>query len=84
MNNVNLEKRLGAKIAYLRKTKRYSQEKLAEKSDISLVYIGDIERGDANPTLDKLKALANALEVEVMELFNFYFLIFFILVKILI
>lgn len=39
MNNVNLEKRLGAKIAYLRKTKRYSQEKLAEKSDISLVYI---------------------------------------------
>ena len=65
MNNVNLEKRLGAKIAYLRKTKRYSQEKL--------VYIGDIERGDANPTLDKLKALANALEVEVMELFDFSF-----------
>lgn len=73
MNNVNLEKRLGAKIAYLRKTKRYSQEKLAEKSDISLVYIGDIERGDANLTLDKLKALANALEVEVMELFDFSF-----------
>ena len=73
MNNVNLEKRLGAKIAYLRKTKRYSQEKLAEKSDISLVYIGDIERGDANPTLDKLKARANALEVEVMELFDFSF-----------
>lgn len=73
MNNVNLEKRLGAKIAYLRKTKRYSQEKLAEKSDISLVYIGDIEREDANPTLDKLKALANALEVEVMELFDFSF-----------
>ena len=73
MNNVNLEKRLGAKIAYLRKTKRYSQEKLAEKSDIGLVYIGDIERGDANPTLDKLKALANALEVEVMELFDFSF-----------
>ena len=73
MNNVNLEKRLGAKIAYLRKTKRYSQEKLAEKSDISLVYIGDIERGGANPTLDKLKALANALEVEVMELFDFSF-----------
>lgn len=73
MNNVNLEKRLGAKIAYLRKTKRYSQEKLVEKSDISLVYIGDIERGDANPTLDKLKALANALEVEVMELFDFSF-----------
>lgn len=73
MNNVNLEKRLGAKIAYLRKTKRYSQEKLAEKSDISLVYIGDIERGDANPTLDKLKALANDLEVEVMELFDFSF-----------
>ena len=73
MNNLNLEKRLGAKIAYLRKTIRFSQEKLAEKSDISLVYIGDIERGDANPTLDKLKALANALEVEVMELFDFSF-----------
>ena len=71
MRRFDLEKKLGAKIAYLRKSRRFSQEKLAEKADISEIYIGEIERGDANPTLEKLKLIANALDVEISELFNF-------------
>ena len=73
MNRLDIKNQLGAKIAYLRKHKRFSQERLAEKSDISAIYIGEIERGEANPTLDKLKAIANALDVEICELFNFSF-----------
>lgn len=73
MKNDDLEKKLGAKIAYLRKSKRFSQAKLAEKADISEIYVGEIERGDANPTLEKLKLIANALNVDVVELFNFTF-----------
>ena len=73
MKNVDLEKKLGAKIAYLRKSKRYSQEKFAEKIDISVIYLGQIERGEANPTLSKLKNIANVLDVEVNELFTFSF-----------
>lgn len=73
MRRFDLEKKLGAKIAYLRKSRRFSQEKLAEKADISEIYVGEIERGDANPTLEKLKLIANALDVEISELFNFSF-----------
>ena len=71
MRRFELEKKLGTKIAYLRKSRRFSQEKLAEKTEISEIYIGEIERGDANPTLEKLKLIANALDVEISELFNF-------------
>lgn len=73
MMNNNVYKKLGAKIAYLRKSKRYSQEKLAEKTDISEIYMGQIERGEANPTLEKLIAIADALGVEIRELFTFSF-----------
>ena len=73
MMNNNVYKKLGAKIAYLRKSKRYSQEKFAEKIDISEIYMGQIERGEANPTLEKLITIADALEVEIKELFTFSF-----------
>ncbi len=73
MLNNNTYKKLGAKIAYLRKSKRYSQEKFAEKVDISEIYMGQIERGEANPTLEKLIAIANALGIEIRELFTFTF-----------
>ena len=53
MRRFELEKKLGTKIAYLRKNRGFSQEKLAEKADISEIYVGEIERGDATPTLDK-------------------------------
>ena len=69
----NTYKKLGAKIAYLRKSKRYSQERFAEKIDISEIYMGQIERGEANPTLEKLIAIAGALGVEIRELFTFSF-----------
>ena len=69
----NAYKKLGAKIAYLRKNKRYSQEKFAEKINISEIYMGQIERGEANPTLEKLIAIAGALGVEMRELFTFSF-----------
>ena len=36
-------------------------------------YIGQIERGEANVTIKTMKILANALNVELSELFNFKF-----------
>ena len=35
--------------------------------------MSEIERGEANPTLEKLKNIADSLEVELVELFNFSF-----------
>ena len=67
--NDNLEKKFGAKLAYVRKTKKFSQMKLAEIVDMNFNYIGQIERGEANVTIHTMKILADALDVEMKELF---------------
>ena len=71
--NIDIEKRFGAKLAYIRKSKKLSQMKLAELIDMNFNYIGQIERGEANVTIKTMKLIANALEVELNELFNFRF-----------
>lgn len=71
--NEGLEKRFGAKLAYIRKTRKLSQIKLAEKVDMNFNYIGQIERGEANVTIKTIRELADALDVEVKTLFDFSF-----------
>lgn len=71
--NNNLEKKFGAKLAYVRKSQKLSQMKLAEKVDMNFNYIGQIERGEANVTIRTIKILADALDIEVHELFDFTF-----------
>ena len=71
--NENLRKKFGAKLAYVRKSKKLSQMKLAEKVDMNFNYIGQIERGEANVTIQTMTVLANALDVEMKELFDFTF-----------
>ena len=71
--NIDIEKKFGAKLAYIRKSKKLSQMKLAELIDMNFNYIGQIERGEANVTIKTMKLIANALEVELNELFNFRF-----------
>ena len=71
--NTDLEKRFGAKLAYIRKSKKLSQIKLAEIVNMNFNYIGQIERGEANVTIKTVKLLANALDIEVKTLFDFSF-----------
>ncbi len=71
--NNKLEKKFGAKLAYIRKSQKLSQIKLAEMVDMNFNYIGQIERGEANVTIKTIKNLANALDIEIKELFDFTF-----------
>lgn len=71
--NNNLEKKFGAKLAYVRKSRKLSQMKLAEIVDMNFNYIGQIERGEANVTIHTMKILADALDIEMKELFDFTF-----------
>jgi len=71
--NANIEKKFGAKLAYIRKSKKLSQMKLAELVDMNFNYIGQIERGEANVTIKTMKTLANALNIELHTLFDFTF-----------
>ena len=71
--NEYLQKKFGAKLAYIRKSKKLSQMKLAELVDMNFNYIGQIERGEANVTIQTMSNLANALDIEMKELFDFTF-----------
>lgn len=62
---------IGLRIKELRKHKGLSQEKLAEIMSISPKYLSNIERGKENPTLDTFIKLANALNIEISEVFNY-------------
>lgn len=73
VKNIEVEKRFGAKLAYVRKSKKLSQMKLAEIVDMNFNYIGQIERGEANVTIKTMITLADALDVELKELFEFSF-----------
>jgi transcriptional regulator with XRE-family HTH domain len=65
------KKLFGKRIKVLRKNKGLTQEKLVERMDISLNYLSSMERGLENPTFDMLMKISDALEVEIMELFNY-------------
>src|SRR3989338_6543628 len=61
---------IGARIKSLRETKKMTQERLAEKIAINTVYLRNIERGMANPPLDMLIRISDALEADMWELFD--------------
>lgn len=71
--NQNIEKKIWCKIGICKKVKKLSQIKLAELVDMNFNYIGQIERGEANVTIKTMINIANALDVEISELFNFTF-----------
>lgn len=48
-----------------------SQEELAFKASVHRTYLGSIERGEKNPALKNIAAIANALDVDLPELFSF-------------
>ena len=60
---MKLESIIGSNVRGFRKHLGLTQEKLAEKADLHPTFVGDIERSNANITIDTLKKLAKALKV---------------------
>lgn len=56
---------IGRRIRQERSKQRMTQEKLAELAGLKESYIGQIERGAKNPSLESLIKIANALGVTV-------------------
>lgn len=54
---------IGSVISQLRDKNAFSQSDLAEKSNVSRVMIGKYERGEAIPSIDAAKKIADALNV---------------------
>jgi transcriptional regulator with XRE-family HTH domain len=66
-----LQKKLGQRIAGLRRSKELTQEQLAEAVDCSVEFISLVERGVNAPSVAGLEKFAKALKVEVRDLFTF-------------
>ena len=54
---------VGERIRKYRKERRLTQERCAERCDLSTNFIGIIERGEKRPSLDTFINIANALDV---------------------
>jgi transcriptional regulator with XRE-family HTH domain len=59
---------VGQQIRAYRREAGLTQEKLAEKAGLSYKYLGEVERGVVNVSLDSLMRLAKALKVKVADL----------------
>jgi transcriptional regulator with XRE-family HTH domain len=66
-----IEKRFGERVRELRKACGLSQEELAHRAGVHRTYLGGIERGERNPSLRNISAIAEALQVTLSDLFSF-------------
>lgn len=70
MDTLILE-RVGRRIRDLRKQAGLSQEQLGEIAGFHFSYIGGVERAEKNITLINLERIADALNVPIIELFEY-------------
>lgn len=68
MNSIS--KVVGKRLRNYRKLLGLSQEKLAEKAGVHQTYIGQLERGEKNATIESIEAVADALGVPLETLFE--------------
>jgi len=61
---------LGRNIKYFRFHRQLSQSALAEKANISVTFLSNIERGKMFPKVETLSRLTESLNVTVFELFR--------------
>ena len=70
MQDQELKEKVGKNIKFFRFRRQLSQADLAEKAQISITSLSDIERGNNFPQAKTLCNLAQALDVEVWALFK--------------
>ena len=58
----------GQLVRKYRKERNMSQEQLALLCNMDRSYLGRIERGEVNPTLEKIYELSNALKISAYDL----------------
>ncbi|MDD3119812.1 MAG: helix-turn-helix transcriptional regulator [Candidatus Gracilibacteria bacterium] len=67
---MDIKIKFGEKIRILRNERNLSQESLGFKAKLHRTYIGNVERGEKNLTLENIEKLSKALNITLNELFN--------------
>jgi len=62
--------RVGKRLVKIREEKKITQEKLQELTNFDTRQIGRIERAETNASISIIKAIADALKIEISELLN--------------
>ncbi len=65
-----IQEQFGSRVRDLRKGRGWTQEQLADAAGRHWTYIGGIERGERNITLQVVVDIARALDVDIKELFR--------------
>ena len=64
--------KLGSKIREYRNLKGLSQDQLGELCGFHFSYIGGVERGERNITIENIAKISKALDIELSKLFEFH------------
>ncbi len=67
----NISEKIGKRIASLRKEKGLTQEQLAVKINMDRTFVGYLEKGDRNPSVETANKIARALGVKLNDIFKF-------------
>ncbi|EJW20936.1 restriction-modification system regulatory protein, putative [alpha proteobacterium IMCC14465] len=66
----NIKKKFGARVRTLRTEKGWSQEDFAFECGLHRTYIGAVERGERNVSLENIKKIADTFKIDIAELFR--------------
>jgi transcriptional regulator with XRE-family HTH domain len=67
---MEVQELVGWNLRRLRVERKISQDDLALIANVERAYVGYLERGKRNPTVETLDRLANALDVHISQLFS--------------
>ena len=66
----DIAKTVGKRLRSYRTGQGLSQEKLAERAGLHPTYIGQVERGEKNLTIESLEKITSALDVPMANVFE--------------
>ncbi len=72
MANKDVKVQFGEQIREIRRERGWSQEYLADMAELDRSYVGCIERGERNVSIENICKLATALKVSPAELFSWW------------
>ena len=67
---LSISQTVGHRIRTYRQFRGLTQEELAEKAEVHPTYIGQVERGEKNLTVNTLEKILNALDLSFSEFFQ--------------
>ena len=66
-----LKAKFGGRVRQIRKVFGWTQEQLAERAGLDYKYIGAVERGERNLSMDNIEKIAKGFAIEPYQLFLF-------------